>query len=78
MQIRYQKEIEKLEKQNKELKTQLLLKGGNQTLSSAKLRKIKVWIYFPGFLNRKSQRKLLDREMAPTNAKKTVFNSSVF
>ena len=44
MQIRYQKEIEKLEKQNKELKTQLLLKGGNQTLSSAKLRKIQVWI----------------------------------
>ena len=42
MQIRYQKEIEKLEKQNKELKTQLLLKSGNQTLSSAKLRKIKV------------------------------------
>jgi hypothetical protein len=42
MQIRYQKEIEKLEKQNKELKTQLLLKSGTQTLTSAKLRKIKV------------------------------------
>ena len=46
MQIRYQKEIEKLEKQNKELKTQLLLKSGNQTLSSAKLRKIKVILHF--------------------------------
>lgn len=42
MQIRYQKEIEKLEKQNRELKSQLLLKGGTQGLNAAKLRKIKV------------------------------------
>ena len=42
MQIRYQKEIEKLEKQNKELKSQLLLKGGTQGVNAAKLRKIKV------------------------------------
>ena len=42
MQIRYQKEIEKLEKQNRELKSQLLLKGGPQGLNAAKLRKIKV------------------------------------
>jgi optic atrophy protein 1 len=44
MQIRYQKEIEKLEKQNKELESQLLLKGGNQAMNAAKLRKIKVGV----------------------------------
>jgi optic atrophy protein 1 len=42
MQIRYQKEIEKLEKQNRDLKTQLLLKSSNQAQAASKLRKIKV------------------------------------
>jgi len=49
MQIRYQKEIEKLEKQNRDLKTQLLLKSGNQAQAALKLRKIKVKIFILNF-----------------------------
>lgn len=39
-QIRYQKEIDKLEKINKELKKQLLLRGGNRNHASKKIKVI--------------------------------------
>lgn len=40
-QIRYQKELEKLERQNKELRKQLLLRAGSNSLTAKQQRKVK-------------------------------------
>lgn len=53
IQLKYQKELEKFEKDNKELKKQLLLQ--REKLRGGKIRKIKVFIKIPslffGFQN---------------------------
>lgn len=52
VQLKYQKELEKLERENKELRKQLLLRGASTTAS----RKIKVTVRVPLIHNRKAQR----------------------